>query len=67
MSDQLNRVLMNPQPMRELNEVCADSKGRWGTFVPGKGMAEPFLHQPRCACGVEKDPIDGFWYWIIDS
>jgi hypothetical protein len=61
----LNRVVMNPQPLRELDEVSADNLGRWGTFVFGKGMAEPFLNQPSCTVGVQKE--DGIWYWLIDN
>lgn len=56
---------MNPQPLRELCEVTSNSDGRWGTFVMGKGMAEPFLNQPTCAVGVQKE--DGVWYWLIND
>lgn len=61
----LNQVVMNPQPLRELNEVTSDYKGVWGTFVMGKGMAEPFLNQPPSAVGVKKE--NGIWYWLLND
>ena len=63
--DKLNRVKMNPQPLRELDEVTCDNGGIWGTFVMGKGMAEPFLNQPKSAIGVQKE--NGIWYWLLDD
>lgn len=64
-AENYNTIPMNPQPLRELAEVTSDSSGRWGTFVRGKGMAEPFLNQPPNVCGVKKD--GGVWYWLLDS
>lgn len=66
---QYNKVLMNPQPMLELNQVKANRDGKWCHWEIGWGHEEmiPLLNQPRVKCGVQKDPDAGLWYWLIDS
>jgi hypothetical protein len=64
-ANQYNTIKMNPQPMCEVSEATSNHHGRWGRFVMGKGMGEPFFNQPSNICGVKKE--NGVWYWLIDS
>lgn len=68
---QHNRIVMNPQPLLELNQVKSNNDGQWCHWERGWGneriSREPLLNQPRHVCGVEKNDKDGLWYWLIDS
>jgi hypothetical protein len=68
---QYNRIVMNPQPLLEFNQVKSNWKGQWCRWERGWGDAEisrhPLLNQPKHTCGVQKDQKDGLWYWLIDS
>lgn len=69
MNHQLNRVVMSPQPLLELNQVKVNNHGQWCHWESGWDNAriskDPLLNQLACACGVEKE--NGIWYWLIDS